>query len=200
MINDIEIMPLAVYVAPATQSAFVADNAAPGTAWPSGWTQLGSLSKPIKFTYKADKKDIEVQNALAPVRRRKIKESLEFNIDLAELALHQLQYATGVYTLNTAPTTSVAGLESWTDGGKACLPEYMWGFEGKMAPEDCATSYAFRVYVWKATLLDQFESEYSKDSETVLALKFGALAVPAKGAGQHLWRKVRVISPRATYP
>jgi hypothetical protein len=187
--------PMTIWVAP-VGTAPPATSVLPGAAWGGAWTKFGYSKEALKLSYKFDKMAIEVEDLPAPIAFRKTKEELMIEAVLAEFDLNQLKHAfDGTYTLNLAPTSSVAGLEELTVGGKFCITEQAWGLEGTYQDDECANSWPVRVFIWRASADGGTEQTFGKKDYTGTPLKLAALADPGK-AGQ-LIKFQKVIAPTA---
>jgi hypothetical protein len=191
--TDILIGPLKIYVA-ALGTTLPSDTLAEDAAWPSGWTQVAFTKEPLTLASEFESLDIEVEEAMSPIHRRKMKESCTFETVLAEFTTQNLAYALdGTHTATTAPTTTTEGVETFTLGGNRFLTERMWGFEGKFHNRDGTVALPVRLYIWRGSAESGGELEFSKSDYAGIPLKIMALADTSKTVGQHLFKIVRVL-------
>jgi hypothetical protein len=191
--TDILIGPLKIYCA-TLGTTLPSDTLAEDAAWPAGWTQIAFTKEGLTMASEFETLDIEVEEALSPVHRRKTKETLTFETVLAEFTTQNLAYALdGTHTATTAPTISTEGLETFTLGGSRFLTERMWGFEGKLFSRDGVTAVPVRFYIWRAAAEAGGELEFSKGDYAGIPLKLMALADTSKAVGQQLFKIARVL-------
>lgn len=190
---DILIGPLKIYTAALATTA-PADTLAEDGAWPAGWTQIAYTKEALTIASEFESLDIEVEEAMSPVHRRKIKESCTFETVLAEFTTQNLAYALdGTHTATTAATSSVEGLETFTLGGNRFLTERMWGFEGKFYSRDGTVVMPVRLIIYRASAESGGELEFSKSDYAGIPLKIMALADTSKAVGQQLFKVARVL-------
>jgi len=169
-------------------------SVAEGGSWPSGWVEIGMTKKALKLMYNFSVKEIEVEQHLTPVARRKVKESLKFETEIAEFDMTKIKYAfDGTYTLVTAPGSGTEGVEEVTVGGNLCVASHQWGFEGEYQDEDCGAAYPLRVFIYKATADGGGELEFSKSDSLGIPLKIDALVDTTKSKGNRLYKIQKVL-------
>lgn len=191
--SDIIVTGARVYVAPLS-TTLPAETLAADAAWPTGWVDVGYTLEPTKLTYKFDMLEIFVEQTMAPVRRRRIKEEISIETVLAEHSASNLALALAAAATATAATASVPGFERVTIGGDPNLPLTMVGIEGSYTDEDNAL-LPVRVFIWQATASDGGTLEYSKEKPAGIPLKLTALADTSKPRGQQMIQITRILEP-----
>ena len=191
--SDIIVTGARVFIAP-TGTTLPAPALAADAAWPSGWVDVGYTLEPTKVTYKFDTLKIMVQQTMAPVRTRRIKEEVTIETVLAEHTTGNLAQAMAGVSTATAATATVPGYEEFTVGGDQALPVVMVGIEGSYNDEDNAT-FPIRLIAWQAVVSDGGTLEYDREKAAGIPLKLDVLADTSKTRGQQLFKVVRVLEP-----
>ncbi len=118
--------------------------------WPEGWVSVGYTLEPVKASYTFDVLDVMVQQEMGTVKRIRIKEALKLSTVLAELTAATMALSFAGEVTTAAATSTLAGYEEFSVGGKYELPMAQWGLEGSFVDED-EILRPIRVFVWKAT-------------------------------------------------
>lgn len=193
VVSDIVVSKARVYYA-AVGASVPADTVAVDGSWGASWTEVGYTATPLTINYSYDELDVDIQQSLAPVLRRKTSEALALETTLAELTLDGLQLGTGGTVTDTAAGAGQPGKEELTVGGVATLTERMWGIEGSYIDEDAAT-FPVRVFVWKGTAIVNGTLEFGKAVQTGIPLQIKALADMSKTDGQRLFKVSKILEP-----
>lgn len=193
VVSDLILTPALVYRA-AVGSSVPADTVAAGTAWGGSWTNWGYTAAPVTFGYEDEQVDVEIEQALAPVKRYKSKENLTIETILAELNMASMEVVTSGTNTATPAGAGQPGKEELTVGGENVLDEYMWGFEGKYIDEDGAT-FPIRVFVWKATATMNGTLDFAKGAVAGIPMQLKALHDTGKSAGQTLFKISKILEP-----
>ena len=192
--TNILIGPLKIFNA-ALGTTTPTDTLAEDAAWPAEWTQVAFTKESLKMSAEFESLDIEVEEAMSPVHRRKIKESCKFETVMAEFTTQNLAYALdGTHTETVAPGASTEGVETFTLGGSRFLTERMWGFEGKLYNRAGDVAVPVRFYIWRGSAEAGGELEFGKSDYAGIPLKIMALADTSKAVGQQLFKVVRVLA------
>lgn len=169
----------AVYYAPVGEAEPDETTVEYGAAWGGNWARIGYTKEPLAMAYESEEVDIEVEEALASVRRHRIKETAMFETVMSELTAAYLQLAAGGQgTVSTTPAGAAQkAFEEITVGDEAQLDEQAWGFEGLFVDSD-GEDQPVRVFVYKATAKVNGNLEFSKKSDDYvgLPLQVNALA------------------------
>lgn len=193
VVTDIIITKADVWSAPVGTS-IPADTVAAGASW-SGWTRVGFTKEGVKLAYEFDTADAKIQQALAPVLRRKKSEGVKLETVMAEFTADGLKLAWGNGTVTqTAAGAGQPGKEEYVVGGSPVMDEKAWGFEGSYIDEDGAT-FPIRVFIFKATAEAGGDLEFTKEDQTGVPLKLAALEDMTKSEGQRLFKVQKILEP-----
>lgn len=148
----------------AVEPADVSVNAAPAA---SAWTGLGGTNGGIKLTISQTYDELEVDQIVDVVGRRKTKRELEIETDLAEVTLSNLQLALN----ETAPTTGsgFAYVEPTIDNS-ATQPNYFAMIFDAYAPN----GFRRRVIVRRVLSTNNLQETVSKTDQTLFSVTFSA--------------------------
>lgn len=148
----------------ATEPADAAVNASPAA---SAWTGLGGTNGGIKLTISQTYDELEVDQIVDIVGRRKTKRELDIATDLAEVTLNNLQLALN----ETAPTTGSgwAYLEPTIDNS-ATQPNYFALIFDAYAPN----GFRRRVIGRRMLSTNNLAETVSKTDQTVFSVTFSA--------------------------
>lgn len=193
VVTDIVMTSAKVFVG-TLAATLPADTVAVDGAWPAGWTAIGFTKTPLKATYDYDIGDVMIEQDLAAVDRRKVKESLTLETVLAEFSADNLNYSWDGTVTPTAAGVGQPGKEEISIGGVATLTKRQWGFEGSYIDED-GTNFPIRVFVWKATASAGAAMEMGKADYMGIPLKVSALADRTKSAGARLFKVQKILEP-----
>lgn len=160
-----------------------------GAAWGGNWTRVGFTKAPLVMAYTSEEHDVEVEEELAPIDRKRIKENLALETVLAELTAAYLQLAAANQdsVSTTAAGASQKGYEETGLGGEVTLQKYAWGFEGEFV-NDNGDSEPVRMFIHKATAVLNGNLEFSqKSTDNVgIPIQIKALADTDQSVGQKL--------------
>lgn len=184
-----------LYVAPVGEANPDETTVAYGAAWGGNWERMGFTKAPLTMAYESEEFDIEVEEELAPVKRRRVKENLTLETVLAELMAEYLQLAAS----NQDSVTEVAagasqdGYEETGLGGESILTEKKWGFEWLHVDAD-GNEQPARIFLHKGTATVNGSLEYSKKSTDYpgVPIQVKGLADTSQSVGQKLilWQRV----------
>ena len=171
-----------------------ADTLAAGGTWPVGWVRLGYTSAPLVAAYNFETKAPEIQEAMGPVKRKKVSEELTLETTMAELGFVSLPKIWGGSTVVTAPGVGQVGKETYKVGGASQVPVLMWGFEGEQE-DDNGLVFPVRGFLHRGTGEEGGELEFSKEDWLGIPFKISALEDMSKPKGERLLQMVRVTAP-----
>ncbi|MEI8306090.1 MAG: hypothetical protein WCF99_03385 [Chloroflexales bacterium] len=194
--SDIIVTGARVFLAP-IGSTLPLPTLAVGAAWPTGWVDVGFTLSPTKLTYKFDMLEIFVEQSFSPVRRRRTKEEVTIETELAEHTAGNLAITMAGTATTTAATSTVVGYEEFEVGGDPNLPLHMVGIEGGYNDES-DNFFPVRLFLYKATVTDGGTLEYGKDKPAGIPIKLAALPDLTKAVGGQLLKLQRVTDPHTT--
>lgn len=149
-------------VEPADSSAAL--NAAPAA---SAWTDMGGTTDGVKLSIENTYGELEVDQIVERVGSRLTKRQTTVETNMAEVTLNNLAYA-----LNGGTQASGSGYQTYEPdaASSATQPAYSAVLFDGWAPG----SFRRRVLVRKVLSTDSIELAYTKDKQTVLAVKLSA--------------------------
>lgn len=143
-------------------SAFPAATIGYGTAWGGSWTYLGDTLEPLTFGGDRTQFDVEIQQAIAPVKSIITKDQRSFSTVMAEhdiLLFNQLLLGTAV---NTAPGSSTPGYYTLDYGGKQIPNVLAVGFESLWQKPD-GTQTPIRWMFYRGSIMQDGDISYDKN-------------------------------------
>lgn len=153
------------------------DTVVVGGDWGVSWTYLGALSAPVTWAYEYDVKEADIQDSLAGVAARKIKEKGTIETALAELrADNMIVTAAGGKKVVTAAGPTATGKDSFKIGGQGRMTLYKWAIEGEFYDEVNTTLLPIRIYVHRGYAASGVKHVFSKSDYTGTPIKIVALA------------------------
>jgi hypothetical protein len=197
-VADIMMGPVKVWYAPVGETLPDVDAIGYGVAWGGNWQTIGSTTKaPLSMNYDSKEEDVEVEEALAAVRRHRVGEELSIETTLAELTSYNLELATGETAGSVAASGATVGQDYISGGGRVALTEYAWGFEGEYV-DSGGTSYPVRFFMYKGTARLNGKLEFGKKGYPGIGLQVKAEADLDKAVGANLFKFQRVTEGLTT--
>lgn len=175
-------------------TALPADSLAVGGSWPAGWVYVGYTTEPLESDYSFDTFEVEVEQALSPIREEREKELITLSTTLAEHSAANLAIVIAGKKTGTAPTTTVAGNEIVTVGGNAVIPTYTWGIEA-LWTNDAGVRSPIRMFIWKAQASKGSKWSYAKREVAGFPLTIVGKADTTKPIDEQLMKWIRILPP-----
>lgn len=168
-----------------------------GADWGGNWVRVGFTKAPLSAAYDSEEFDIEVEEELAAVKRKRVKESGTWETVLAELTAEYLQLAASNQDAvsETAAAAAQKGYEETGLGGEPELTEKKWGIEGLFINAS-GDLEPIRIFMHKGTARLNGPLEFSqKTTDYVgISIQIKALADTTQSAGRKLWIFQRVVA------
>jgi hypothetical protein len=191
----------ALWYAPVGETKPDETSVAYAAAWGGNWAKVGYTKAPLTLAYESEEFDIEVDEELGPVKRRRVKETMTLETVLAELTA---AYLALVNANQTAVSSVAAGAgqkayEYTGLGGVAILTEKEWGFEG-LYLDSSGNNLPIRVFVHIGTakLNDSLKFSQKDTDYTGISLQIKALADTSQSAGNKFLLFQRVTAPASS--
>jgi hypothetical protein len=186
-----------VYNAPVGESNPSETSVAYGAAWGGNWVRVGYTKEVLLAIYESEEFDMEVDEELGPVKRRRVKENLRLETTLAELTGEYLQLAAGNQD-SVTETPAAGGQTAYEEtgiGGVPILTEKKWGFEGLFLSA-AGVEFPIRTFIHIATAMLNGNLEFSQKSTDYVGvpIQIKALADTSQSAGQKFWLFQRVTA------
>lgn len=189
--------PGVIYVAPNDGSVADPDLTVSPVVWPVGWKQFGYTDDGVDFQYGPSWKDFDVDEEMAPVDTKLIKEKLSVIMKLAEATLNNLGYAiAGSSLVQVDPTSSTIGTLTLAGGSAASTSEFKLGFQGP-AP---GTNLTRVVIIYRAKSKGTVTVKYQRKDKVIIGVSFEALADGTKAAGARLFKMVDQLAEVTVAP
>jgi hypothetical protein len=137
---------------------------------------LGFTQDGVAIAHKTDYIDIEADQSINILGKKKIKETCQIKVNVEEATLANIKIAMG-------EENSISDDGSWkrlSFGGGVNVTEHLLRFEG-LAP---GTDKVRKFHVYKAVSIDIGETSYKKGDKTLIPITFEAIADTTKPAGE----------------
>jgi hypothetical protein len=186
-----------LYEAPVGEANPDETSVAWGAAWGGNWVRVGYTKEALAMAYESEEFDIEVEEELPPVARRRVKETMMLETVLAELTAAYLQLATSNQDTvsETAAGAAQKAFEETGLGGEPILTVKKFGFEGRFITSG-GDDEPIRMFVHRATAKLNGNLEFSKKSTDYVGvpIQIAALSDTTQSVGQKLALFQRVTS------
>jgi hypothetical protein len=186
-----------LYVAPTGESNPDETSVAYGAAWGGNWARVGYTKAPLVMAYTSEEFDVEVEEELGPIKRRRVRETMTLETVLAELTAAYLQIAAS--DQDSVSETPAGGAQKAYEetglGGEAILTEKKWGFEGLFITSG-GDEEPIRLFVHIGTAMVNGKLEFSQKTTdyTGIPIQIKALADTGQSEGQKFCLFQRVTS------
>lgn len=157
-----------------------------GAAWGGAWVRWGFTKEPLKLAYEAEHHNIEVEEFLAAVGRKKIAEKAMIETVLSELIADYLKYGTDGTVTTVAAGASQKGYSELLIGNDSEKAEYAIGFEG-IRYNASAVALPQRIGFYRATLTLNGELLFSKRNDDHTGVPLQAEAMANTSTGRLVW-------------
>ena len=168
-----------------------------GGAWPAGWARVGFTKAPWTEAYTSEEFDIEVEEHLAPVKRRRVREGLIWETVLAEItAAYRFMAGSDQDAIGGLPVGAAQDAYEETGFGDiSLLVEKQWGVE-MLHVEAGGNLQPIRIFMWKGTAMINGNLQFSKKTTEYpgIPIQIKALALTTKDAGERLCLFQRVTA------
>jgi len=186
-----------LYVAPVAEANPDETTVAYGAAWGGNWVRVGFTKALLAMAYGSEEFDIEVEEELGSIKRRRVREKLTLETVLGELTAAYLQLsASNQDTVTETPAAAAQKAYEETGlGGEPILTEKKWGFEGLFITAG-GDEEPIRLFVHKGTAMMNGNLEFSQKNTdyTGIPIQIKALADTTQNAGQKFCKFQRVTS------
>jgi len=166
---DIIVGSADVYVAPIGE-AFPAVNAAPA----GNWVSLGRTEGGVTVTYSQDVKEIEVDQALLPVKTIRTKAGMKVEFQLAEITLERFAKALELAVVDTPPGPGTIGTRAVTLGAASAITGYALLIRGPSPYGDWNMQWELP----KVAQTGEVKMQYVKDDKMVLPTAWTVMEDP----------------------
>lgn len=166
---------------------------AAGAAWGGAWARWGFTKEPLKLAYEDEEHDINVEEFLAALGRKKIGEESSMETVLSELAGDYLKYAMDGALTTTAAGAAQKGFEELLVGNDSEKTVYTVGFEG-IRYNATGVALPIRIGYWRCTLRLNGELEFSRRSDDHSGVPLQVKALANTTTGRLIWIN-RVTAP-----
>lgn len=157
-----------------------------GASWGGSWTRLGFTKEPLKLAYEDEEHDIEVEEFLAAVGRKKIGEKATLETVLSELIADYLKYGIDGAVTTTAAGAAQKAFSELLAGNDSEKSEYALGFEA-VRYSSAGVALPQRIGFYRCTLRLNGELEFSKRSDDHTGVPLQAKALANTTTGRLIW-------------
>lgn len=164
-----------------------------GAAWGGAWVRMGFTKEPLKLAYDDENHNIEVEEFLAAVGRKRIGEESKMETVLSELTGDYLKYAMDGALTTTAAGAGQKGFEELLVGNDSEKPVYAVGFEG-IRYNATGVALPIRIGYWRCTIRLNGELEFSRRSDDHTGVSIQVEALANTTTGRVIWFN-RVTAP-----
>jgi hypothetical protein len=168
--NEIALGYGKAYIAPydsASVEALPADTTARDGSWGGDWVDLGYTAG-VQYGVANEHRHVEVDQSTIEVMSRVVKQDVTIELTLKQATVENIKYALGFGTLATSGSSGVL-----TVGNNPTLTEYTLGLEGPSADDN--PTAAQRILFYRVVPTSEPEQVFSREEETVVAVRFKAL-------------------------
>jgi hypothetical protein len=163
----------------------------------TGWTMLGYTTQASTFSYSYDVFEVDVQQSLAPIKRRKTSETATISTALAQFEGEILALVLSGTNTNTAAGASQKGWSRVVTGGDPALDEYMFALEG-WREDSGGNKQPVRIFVYRGTITVNGDIPFDKNAVTSVPVTINALADAGKSVGAQLMEIHIVTAPASS--
>ena len=174
------------WIAPTGEAFPDETTVAAGAAWGGNWSRWGFTKEPVKLAYEDEEHEIEVEEFLASVGRKKIKESAMLETVLSEFTGDYLKYALDGALTTTAAGASQKGYQQLLVGNDSEKTEYALGFES-IKYNASGIALPQRVGFYRCTLRLNGELLFSKRNDDHTGIPLQAKALMSTSVSRLIW-------------
>lgn len=174
-------------------TAFPTATIAYGSAWGGAWTYLGDTLEPLTLGGDRAQFEVEIQQALSPVKTIITKDSKSFSTTMAEhdiLLFNQLLLGTAV---NTAPGSGTPGYYTLDYGGKSTPNILAVGFES-LWQNAAGTQTPIRWMFYRGQIIMDGEITYDKNGVAGIPIRINTLTDSTQATNRQMGRLQIVYS------
>jgi hypothetical protein len=147
--------------------ALPSDETARDGSWGGAWVDLGYTAG-IQYSVNNEHRFVDVDQSTVEVMARVSKQEVTIDLTLKQASVENLKYALGFGTLATSGSSGVLSVAH-----NPTLSEYTLGLEGPSPDED--PTAAQRILFYRVVPISEPEQVFSRDEETVVAVRFKVL-------------------------
>ena len=177
-----------------TGEAFPSETSvAAGAAWGGNWARIGFTKEPLVLNYEDEEHEIEVEEMLMAIGRKKIGEKSNIETVLSEFKADYLQYAVDGAVTTVAAGASQKGYEQLLIGNDSEKTVYTIGFEG-IAYNSSGIALPLRIGFYRCTIRLNGELKFSKRDDDYTGIPLQAKCLGNTSTGRSIYMK-RVTAP-----
>jgi hypothetical protein len=164
-----------------------------GAAWGGTWAKLGFTKEPVKLAYEDEEHEIEVEEVLMAIGRKKIGESAMIETVLAEVTADYLQLGLGGTVTTTAAGAGQKGFEQLLAGENSEKTIYTIGFEG-IRYNSTGVPLPIRFGFYRCTFRLNGELLFSRRSDDYTGVPLQVKALSPTDGSKPIWMQ-RITAP-----
>lgn len=182
--------PARLLIAPLGTALPTVDGTQNPITWAAGWKEVGFTESGTTLGYNPAIKDINVDEAMAPINKVLDGEKAMFGAQLAEATLQNLNYAISASIFTASAADATHAQLARVDVGSGSLTQVMVGFEG-INP----AGFQRIIVGFKAIAEANVSLAFKRSTKLIIPVQFGLLADPTKPIGKQLYFAVDVLAP-----
>lgn len=165
-------------------------------SWTS-WTHLGYTDAVSNVSYSYEEFAYTPEQALSPVVRRKISETMELTFSLAQLSAAHLALLTGGTATATAAGASQKAFTEVVGGGDTAITQYMFALEGYRL-DSSGNKQPVRLFFHKASIMLNGQIPFGKNTAATVPVTVKADTDSTQDAGEQLFVAHFVTAPASS--
>lgn len=189
VVANIEHSGARLWVAPVGEANPDETSVAYGGDWSGNWVRVGFTKAPWTEAYTSEEFDIEAEEHLAAIKRRRVREELVWETVLAEIAAEYRQLAASNQDAITEVGAGAGqdGYEETGFGDVSLLIEKKWGVE-MLHVEAGGTLQPIRIFMHKGTAMTNGNLQFSRKTTEYpgIPIQIKALTLTTESEGQRL--------------
>lgn len=158
------------------------------------WVHLGYTDSVSNVTYSYNEMAYTPEQALSPVVRRKIDETMEFSFSLSQLSAAHLALLTSGTATATAAGASQKGFTEVVAGGDTQITQYMFALEGYRI-DSAGDKQPVRLFVHKASIMLNGQIPFGKSAAATVPVTVKADTDATQTVGEQLFVAHFVTAP-----
>jgi len=161
------------------------------------WVHLGYTDDVSNLAYAFEEFSYTPEQALSPLIRRRISESMTLRFALSQLTGAHLALLTEGTASDTSAGASQKAFTQVTGGGDTAISEYMFALEG-YRPDSAGTKQPVRFFFHRCTINLNGDIPFGKQTAAILPVEVMGLTDTGKSVGAQLYEMHVVTAPASS--
>lgn len=172
-----------VWSAPVGETLPDETSIAYGADWGGNWVYLGDTLEPLELSFDVEKFDVDIQQALAPVKSSRTAQKPMIKSVLAENTVLTLQKMLGGTATPTAAGVGQVGFTEFKFGGETAIDFFAWGFEVVYVDADGVT-LPVRYFYHRGSITLDGSISFAKDAAAGIPFEITVLDDTSQPVGE----------------